>query len=70
MIAHRPSVAALTDAVAAAIDAHGLDRVHLLGNSLGGRIAIELACRHRALSVVSISPCGLGAPWNEPIKAR
>ena len=44
------------------LDAHGLDRVHLLGNSLGGRIAIELACRHRALSVVSISPCGLGAP--------
>jgi pimeloyl-ACP methyl ester carboxylesterase len=49
-------VAALTDAVAADLDAHGLDRAHLLGNSLGGRIAIELACRHRALSVVSISP--------------
>jgi len=62
MIQDRPSVAALTDAVATDLDAHGLDRVHLLGNSLGGRIAIELACRHRALSVVSISPCGLGAP--------
>src|SRR6478609_6509944 len=45
MIAERPSVAALTDAVEADLDAHGLDRVHLLGNSLGGRIAIELACR-------------------------
>jgi pimeloyl-ACP methyl ester carboxylesterase len=62
MIADRPSVAALTDAVAADLDVHGLDRVHLLGNSLGGRIAIELASRHRALSVVSISPSGLGAP--------
>ena len=62
MIADRPSVAALTDAVATDLDAHGLDRVHLLGNSLGGRIAIELACRHRARSVVSISPSGLGAP--------
>ena len=62
MIDGRPSVAALTDAVAADLDAHGLGRVHLLGNSLGGRIAIELACRQRALSVVTISPCGLGAP--------
>ncbi|MET0863466.1 MAG: alpha/beta fold hydrolase [Nakamurella sp.] len=62
MIDERPSVAALTDAVIADLDAHGVDRVHALGNSLGGRIAIELARRHRALSVVSISPCGLGAP--------
>ena len=62
MIDGRPSVAALTDAVAKDLDAHGLDRVHLVGNSLGGRIAIDLACRQRALSLVSISPCGLGAP--------
>jgi len=62
MIQGRPSVAALTDAVQADLDAHGLDRAHLLGNSLGGRIALELACRHRALSVVSISQFGLGAP--------
>ena len=62
MIQGRPSVAALTDAVIADLDAHGLDRVHVLGNSLGGRIAIELACRHRTLSVVSISPSGLGTP--------
>jgi pimeloyl-ACP methyl ester carboxylesterase len=62
MIDDRPSVAALTDAVAADLDAHGLGPVHVLGNSLGGRLAIELACRHRALSVVAISPSGLGAP--------
>jgi len=43
MIQGRPSVAALTDAVEADLDAHGLGRVHLLGNSLGGRVAIELA---------------------------
>ncbi len=55
-------MSALTDAVEADLDANGLNRIHPLGNSLGGRIAIELACRHRALSVVSISPCGLGAP--------
>src|SRR5690606_37765910 len=46
----------------AELDAHGLDRVHVLGNSLGGRLAIELAVRGRALSVVALSPSGLGLP--------
>jgi pimeloyl-ACP methyl ester carboxylesterase len=32
------------------------------GNSLGARIAIELAVRHRTRSVVAISPSGLGLP--------
>jgi pimeloyl-ACP methyl ester carboxylesterase len=57
-----PTVAALTDAVEADLDARRLDRVHILGNSLGARIAIELAARHRALSVVALSPSGLGLP--------
>jgi pimeloyl-ACP methyl ester carboxylesterase len=57
-----PTVAALTDAVEAELDARGLDRVHVLGNSLGGRIALELAARHRARSVVALSPSGLGLP--------
>jgi len=52
------------------LDAHGLDRVHLLGNSPGGRVAIELACRRRALSVVSIPPCGLGAPLERAHQGR
>lgn len=60
MIDGTPTVPALTDAVAATLDAIGLGRVHVLGNSLGGRVAIELARRHRTLSVVSISPSGLG----------
>jgi len=55
-------VAALTDAVEADLDARGLQRVHILGNSLGARIGIELAARHRARSVVAISPSGLGMP--------
>jgi pimeloyl-ACP methyl ester carboxylesterase len=36
--------------------------VHVLGNSLGARIAIELAARQRASSVVALSPSGLGLP--------
>src|SRR4051812_44830774 len=51
-----PTVAALTHAVEADLDARGLDRVHVLDNSLGGRIAIELAARHRARSVVALPP--------------
>jgi pimeloyl-ACP methyl ester carboxylesterase len=57
-----PTVAALTDAVEADLDARGLGRVHVLGNSLGGRIGIELAARHRARSLVALSPNGLGLP--------
>jgi pimeloyl-ACP methyl ester carboxylesterase len=61
-LATRPTVAALTDAVELDLDRLGLDRVHVLGNSLGGRIALELARRHRALSVVAIAPSGMGLP--------
>ncbi len=57
-----PTVAALTDAVESDLDARGLGRVHILGNSLGARIGVELAARHRALSVVALSPSGLGLP--------
>ncbi len=57
-----PTVAALTDAVEADLTERGLQRVHVLGNSLGARIAIELAARQRARSVVALSPSGLGLP--------
>jgi pimeloyl-ACP methyl ester carboxylesterase len=58
----RPTVAALTDSVEADLDARGLGRVHVLGNSLGARIGIELAVRRRTRSVVALSPSGLGLP--------
>jgi pimeloyl-ACP methyl ester carboxylesterase len=58
----RPTVAALTDAVERDLDARGLAEVHVLGNSLGARIALELARRGRARSVVAIAPSGLGTP--------
>ena len=56
-----PTVTALADALEADLDALGLPRVHLLGNSLGGRLALELASRGRARSVVAIAPSGLGS---------
>lgn len=54
----RPTIGALTDAVEADLDARGLGTVHVLGNSLGGRIALELARRGRARSVVAVAPAG------------
>ena len=56
---HEPSIPALTDAVEAELDAAGLERPHLVGNSMGGYIAAELAARGRAGTVVAISPLGL-----------
>ncbi|MCU1692367.1 MAG: alpha/beta hydrolase fold protein [Frankiales bacterium] len=58
----RPTVPALADRIEQDLDARGLERVHLLGDSLGGRLALELARRGRALSVVAIAPAGTGLP--------
>lgn len=55
----QPTVAALTDAVERHLDAAGLERPHLAGNSLGGWIALELARRGRGHSVVALSPAGM-----------
>jgi pimeloyl-ACP methyl ester carboxylesterase len=57
-----PTVSALTDAVERTLDEEGVGRVHVLGNSLGARIALELAVRGRARSVVAIAPSGLNVP--------
>jgi pimeloyl-ACP methyl ester carboxylesterase len=58
----RPTVAAIADALESDLDALGLARVHVLGNSLGARLALELAIRGRARSVVAIAPSGLNLP--------
>jgi pimeloyl-ACP methyl ester carboxylesterase len=50
---------ALADAVAEAMDEAGFAQAHIAGNSLGGWIALELARRGRALTVVALSPAGL-----------
>jgi pimeloyl-ACP methyl ester carboxylesterase len=48
----------LVDDAERMLDALGLDRPHVAGNSLGGWIAIELARRGRARSVCAMSPAG------------
>ena len=58
----RPTIAAITDAVAADLDEIGVGRVHVFGNSIGARVGLELAVRGRASSVVAVSPSGLNTP--------
>ena len=61
-LAGRPTIAAVADAIEADLDELGVGQVHVLGNSIGARVALELAVRHRARSVVAISPSGLNTP--------
>lgn len=51
-------VAALADDLEAQMDAAGIETAHLCGNSLGGWLALELAVRGRARSVVGLAPAG------------
>lgn len=52
------TVPTIADALEVMLDEHGLHQAHLVGNSLGGWLALELARRGRALSVVAFSPAG------------
>ncbi|MCW3065143.1 MAG: hypothetical protein JWN32_2315 [Solirubrobacterales bacterium] len=52
------SVEAVVDAAERELDELGLERAHLVGNSLGGWVALALAARERGLSVVALSPAG------------
>src|ERR1700737_2668721 len=54
----RVSIHALADALENTLNEAGIHTAHLAGNSLGGWLALELARRGRARSVVAISPAG------------
>jgi pimeloyl-ACP methyl ester carboxylesterase len=53
-----PTGETLADGVEQAMDDAGLERAHLVGNSLGGHIALQLAARGRAETVVALAPAG------------
>lgn len=48
----------LVEGVEAALDEAGIATAHLVGNSLGGYLALRLAARGRARSVVALAPAG------------
>jgi pimeloyl-ACP methyl ester carboxylesterase len=52
----------LVEGIEAAMDEAGFDRAHIVGNSLGGHVALQLAQRGRAVSVVAFAPAG---GWEE-----
>ena len=58
----------LPDAVERAMDDAGFDTAHIVGNSLGGFVALQLAARGRADSVVAFAPAGGSALGDESFK--
>jgi pimeloyl-ACP methyl ester carboxylesterase len=57
----------LVDAMCRQLDEAGIDAAHIVGNSLGGWVALELARRGRARSVLALSPAGA---WRSPFDLR
>ena len=49
---------AVVDVVEHLLDDAGFETAHLVGNSLGGYVALRLAARGRARSVVALAPAG------------
>lgn len=49
---------AIADNLERRLDAEGIETAHLVGNSLGGWLALALAARGRARSVVALCPAG------------
>jgi pimeloyl-ACP methyl ester carboxylesterase len=62
-----PVLGEMLGEVTALLDELGLDRPHLAGNSLGGRLALEAAVVGRAASVTALSPAGF---WRSEREAK
>ncbi len=58
----KPTIAALTDAVVAFLGDHDLRGVDVVGSSMGGRIALELARRGEVGATVALDPGGFWTP--------
>jgi pimeloyl-ACP methyl ester carboxylesterase len=57
--------AVLADAAERAMDEAGFETAHIAGNSLGGHVALQLAARARARTVVALAPAGGWAEGDE-----
>jgi pimeloyl-ACP methyl ester carboxylesterase len=58
----------VVDAVERAMDEAGFETAHIAGNSLGGYVALHLAARGRARSVVAFAPAGGWAKGDDSFK--
>jgi pimeloyl-ACP methyl ester carboxylesterase len=63
------SHAVLVDALEAALDEAGIETAHVVGNSFGGYLALLLASRSRADSVVALAPGGGWAVGDDAYRA-
>ncbi len=63
------SAGALADAAERTMDEAGFETAHLVGNSLGGHVALQLAARGRARTVVALAPAGGWAVGDDTPKA-
>jgi pimeloyl-ACP methyl ester carboxylesterase len=61
--------AVIPNAVERAMDDAGFETAHLAGNSLGGFVALQLAARGRARSVVALAPAGGWAAGDGSLQA-
>ena len=59
----RWGVEAYVESIEPFLDEVGLTTPHVVGNSLGATIALELASRGRAASAVALAPIGF---WSRP----
>jgi pimeloyl-ACP methyl ester carboxylesterase len=66
-LAGTPTPPALAAALASFLAEQGIDRPHVVGNSHGGWLALELALNGRARSVTAIAPAGL---WSAPLTPK
>jgi pimeloyl-ACP methyl ester carboxylesterase len=58
----------IPDAIERALDDAGFETAHIVGNSLGGFVALQLAARGRARSVVALAPAGGWAEGDESFR--
>jgi pimeloyl-ACP methyl ester carboxylesterase len=58
----------LADALEGEMDRAGFETAHVVGNSLGGYVSLQLAERGRAKSVVALAPAGGWAPGHDSYK--
>lgn len=62
-----PTPRALAESLASLLDELGLSAAHVVGNSLGGWIALELAVLGRARTVTTLCAAGM---WSRPLGPR
>jgi pimeloyl-ACP methyl ester carboxylesterase len=65
-----PAVKEAADQLEVMLDDAGIGTAPILGNSLGGFLALELAARGRAESVVALAPAGGWPPDDSPFGAE